>query len=265
MGDDAARLRLGQGFKVYQSAFYQYVVIPMNKVGTITDNLSVRVLSAIATTGTAVTDGTSDSIDGSLVDERTRNIVFQFNPPIYLTANTQYYWSLERSGTASASNYWRVAEDTGANYGDGVAYDYSTAGSYVATSPASDFCFAVFRQADRWIPFKQKRSGLDGWEYRRVGSDQIWLPYLPRDMAPVRIRGLAPLAETAATLAAETVAVPIRPEWVEAFAVNYLLGGRSGRQSVDNYHQGARTWAEKILMGPKPLRMLPPNSIRVYA
>lgn len=260
LGDATARTEIAQGFKVGTSAFYKYFVIPMLEVGTVTDNINLEVhTDSTGPSGTTVTYGTSDTITGSNLDEGLRNIVFQFNPAIYLSADTQYHMVLTRSGSVSSSNYYRVCEDDDNGYGDGTMYT-SDGTTYTAVA-GSDLIFAIFRESDRWIALKQKRSGIDGWEYRRIGSDQIYIPFLPYDMAPMRIRGLSAIAE----VSTETATVPIRPEWVEAFAVDFLLSGRSGVLSPDNYSMGAKEWARQVMSRPRPTRPLPPNSVRIFA
>ena len=260
MGDATARTEIAQGFKVSTTGFYQWVVIPMLEVGTVTDNLVLEIQTdSTGPSGTIVTYGTSDSVTGSGLDEAFRNVVFKFDPPVFLTGGTQYHLVITRSGSVSSTNYYRVGEDDDNGYGDGTLYT-SDATTYTAVT-GSDLCFAIFRASDRWIPFKQRRSGVVGWEYRRVGEDQIFLPALPSDMTPIRIRGLAAIAETTT----ETATIPIRPEWVEAFAVQYLAASRAGRALPDNYAQQAALWADVIMRRPKPIRHLPANSIRVFA
>lgn len=261
LGDATARTRLFQGFQVTATGYYAWVVVAMNRVGSPTDNLSIEIHSNSAgiPSGTVLTYGTSDNVTGSTLDEQLRYVVFQFDPPVFLTSGTQYHLVFIRSTAVNSTNYYRLAEDDDNTYASG------TAGTYNATTytgvTGSDFCFGVFRASDRWISFKQRRSGINGWEYRRVGADFIWLPSLPRDMSPIRIRGLSAIAE----VTVETTNVPIRPEWVEAFAIDFLLSGRSGRSLPDNYAQGAKEWARQTMSRPRPTRKLPHSAVRVFA
>ena len=261
LGDATARTRLFQGFKVNQTGYYGWVVVAMNKVGSPTDNLTIQIHgdSSGVPDGTALTYGTSDTVDGSTLDEQLRYVVFRFDPPVFLTSGTQYHLVFVRSTAVNATNYYRLAEDDDDNYADGTAGTYDAV-TYTGVT-GSDFCFAVFRHSDRWISFKQRRSGIAGWEYRRIGTDFIWLPYLPRDMVPIRLRGLTAIAE----VTTETATVPIRPEWVEAFAVDFLLSGRTGKTTSDTYAQGAREWARQTMARPRPTRPLPHNAIRIFA
>lgn len=261
LGDATARTRLFQGFKVNVDGWYEWVSVAMNKIGSPTDNLTVEIHtdSAGVPSGTTVTSGTSDTVTGSTLDERVRYVPFRFDPPVYLTNGTQYHLVLRRSTAVDAVNYYRVAEDDDNTYADGTlgTYDGST---YTAVS-GSDACFALFSASTRWRPIRN-------WEYRRIGSDVIYLPSLPDDGTPIRLRGAAALAAasvgSAATNATENLAITIPPEYMIAYAVYQLTSGRAGRQSQDNFNQMAQ-WASRILDKPRPRRGLPANSVQVWA
>jgi hypothetical protein len=264
LGDATARTRLTQGFKVNQSGWYEYLSVAMNKVGSPTDNLTAAIhtdSSGIAS-GTVITDGTSDTVLGSGLDERTRYVVFRFNPPIYLTGGTQYHFVLARSTSVNASNYYRLAEDSSGSYSDGTAGTYN-ASIYAAVS-ASDFCFALFTASTRWLPLRHK---VD-WEYRRVGSDTLYIQRLPNEGAPVRLRGGAALSAasigSSATTVTEATAITIPPEYMISFAIKHLLGDRVGRSLSDNYGQALQA-AMSVIDKPKPRRALPPNVVMVHA
>jgi len=257
MGDVAARTRLWQGFQVDQAGWYEWFSLALNLVGTITDNLILDVMtdSSGVPSGTTVTDGTSDTLTGSTLDERLKYVVFRFNPPIYLAANTQYHMVLRRSAAVSSANYFRWAEDTGNTYGDGTAGTGDGSNVYTAVS-GSDFSFAIFPASTKWVELPPS-----GWGYRRVGGDFILLKVLPYDGTPIRLRGLAAIAE----VSVETTAIPVRADWVEAYALAELLSGHAGKTLSDNYAQAARIWSENVLHRPRPYRILPPNSIKIYA
>ena len=266
MGDATARTRLWQGFQVPQDGWYEWFSLYMDKVGSPTDNLTLQLHtdSSGIPSGTLVSDvdGTgndsiTDNVVGTGLQNSPRNVVFRFDPPIYLTGGTQYHIVLTRSGAVDASNFYRWGEDTGGNYGTGTAGTYN-ATTYSAVT-GSDFIFAVSAASSLWIPFRAKSE----WAYRRVGSDFIHLTTLPTEGTPMRIRGGAAIAEIAATT--ETTDIPIRAEWAEAFAIQYLLSGRAGANLPDNYAEGARMWAANLLKGPRPYRSLPANAVRVSA
>lgn len=257
LGDATARTRLFQGFKINVSGWYEWVSVAIGKVGSPTDNLTVDIQtdSAGVPSDTAITNGVSDTVVGSTLDERTRYVPFRFDPPVFLTADTQYHLVFKRSAAVDASNYYRLAEDTDGTYTDGTAGTYAPS-TYTAVS-GSDFCFAVFAASTRWRPLK-------GWSYRRIGSDIIHLPNLPPDGTPIRIRGGAPLSAFSSTSATEATAITIPPEYMIAYAVYQLTSARAGRSLPDNYNQMAQ-WATRILDKPRPRRALPPNTVQVWA
>ena len=248
--------RLAQGFKVGTTGYYEWVSVAVRKVGSPTDNLVLTVMtnSSGVASGTGVTDGTSDNYDGASLEERIRYAPIRLSPPVLLTQGTQYHWSLTRSGSTSDTNYYELAEDTDGGYGDGVAQTYS--GSYTAVS-GSDFCFAVFPASTNWQVLAPKT----GWQYRRIGSDVLYIPGSFYDGTPIRVAGGAAIAE----ISAETDTVPIRPEYVEAKAIVYLLGSKTAASYGSNYGAAARLWAEPILAQPRPTRALPPNAVIVRA
>jgi len=255
MGDATARTRLWQGFQVSQTGFYEYFALALNEVGTTTGTISIQVQtnSSGIPSGTQVTDSPSATITGSTLDGRTRYVVFRFDPPIFLTGATQYHIVLLRSNAVDSVNYYRWAEDDDNSYSSGTAgtYDGTT---YTAVS-GSDFCFAVFAASSLWIPYSRRH-----WEYRQVGADFIRLGLLPPDGTPIRLRGGSAIAE----VSDETTNIPIDVHYVEAFAINYLLSGRVGKSSPDDYRAGALIWAQNYLARPRPTRSLPPNSVHVY-
>ena len=260
LGDATARTRLSQGFKVNVNGWYEWVTVAMNKIGSPTDNLTVDIQtdSSGVPSDTAVTDGTSDTVLGSGLNERTKYVPFRFDPPVFLTADTQYHIVLKRSTAVNASNYYRVAEDTGGTYSYGTLATYAPS-TYTAVS-GSDISFAVFAASTRWRPIRN-------WKYRRVGDGLIYLPTLPHDAVPIRIRGAtalsAPSVGSSATAATEALAVTIPPEYMIAYAAYQLTSARAGRNLPDNYNQMAQ-WATRILDKPKPRRPLPPNALQVF-
>lgn len=254
MGDAAARTSLGQGFKVQQTGYYEWFMVAARKVGSPTDNLTLAVHtdSSGVPSGTTVTDGTSDTFDGSTLDERFRYIPFRFDPPIRLTSGTQYHMVFDRAGANDATNYYQWAEDTDNSYGDGTASTFDNT-TYTAVS-GSDFCFAIYAASTDWHQIMPKR----GWEYRRIGTDVLYIPGGYTEGCPIRIAGSTAIAE----VSTETATVPIRPEYVEAYAIDYLLSTPAAK---DQSLSQARHWADKILRTPKPTRNIPNNAIRVYA
>ena len=255
MGDATARTRIWQGFQVGLDGWYEWVCLYIDKVGSPTGNLTVQIHtdSAGIPSGTTVTDGTSDTFDGATVDARGRFIPFRLDPPVFLVGGTQYHIVLVRSDAVSASAYWRWAEDDDNGYGLGTAGTYD-ATTYTAVS-GSDFIFHVFPASTEWTPISRSN-----WEYRRVGADFIAIKVLPNEGTPIRLRGGAAIAEPTA----ETTTLAVEPDYVEAFALDWLLSGRAGMVYPDNYATAAREWARHRLERPRPSRPIPANAIRVY-
>ena len=261
LGDTSSRQRIFQGFRVNVSGWYEWVSLAMAKVGSPTGNLTLQIHgdSSGLPDGTPLINGTSDTVIGSTVDERMRYVVFRFDPPVFLTAATQYHL-VSGSVTVDASHYFRIAKDTDATYTDGGlgTWDGST---YTLIATGADAAFAIFAASTRWRPLK-------GWSYRRVGSDIIHIPNLPDDGTPIRLRGAAPLVAastgSAATNATENTAITIPPEYMIAYAVYQLTSARAGRSLPDNYNQMAQ-WATRILDKPRPRRAIPPNSVQIWA
>lgn len=258
LGDATARTRLSQGFKVYETGMYEWVSVAMNKVGSPTDSLTctINTNSSGVPSGTVPTNGTSDTVTGSTLDERLRYVVFRFDPPVYLSADTTYHLVLARSTAVDSTNYYNVAEDTSNVYSDGTLSTYDDATWSAVTG--SDIGFAIFAASTLWIPLRHK----SGWEYKRVGSDFIYIPKLPREGTPIRIRGGAAIAEPTA----ETDNIPVRTEYVVAYAIQELLANASGRRGSRDSTGQARAWAEHVMKStPRPIRHLPPNAIQVFA
>lgn len=254
-----------QGFQVQIQGYYEWFSFGLGRVGSPTDALTMQIMTDDGTgkpSGSIVTNGTSSTVSYQMVGARYGYNVFRFDAPVYLAASTQYHMVITRSTAANADHFYIAAEDTNGNYGYGTAGTYNSAGGTYTAIPGSDFTFTVIRASSLWMPFKQgRRNASDGWQYRRVGGDQIFLPHLPQDGIPCRIRGLAAISEISAS---ETATIPIRPDHCEAYTLKYLLSGRAGRQLQDNYAQTAAVWAQNVLAVPRPQRALPAGSIEVF-
>jgi hypothetical protein len=254
LGDVTARTRLGQGFQCPQDTLVSYIAVYMGKVGAPTDNLTcvVETDSSGVPSGTAVTNGTSGTVAGSTLQTRARYVVFTFDPPLLLTQDTQYHLTLRKSTAVSATDYYTVGEDTSAQYSYGTA-STRDASTWTAVS-TSDFLFAVSPASNLWVPMAKAN-----WRYQPQNTDQLKLMKLPREGVPIRLRGGAAIAR----VSAETDSIPVRPEYVEAFALAYLQRGKAGRQSPDNFGQNLQAWSAELGIVPPPARSLPANSVRI--
>ena len=219
-GDATARTRVWQGFKVGTEGLYRYLVVHMHTVGTPTGTVIADIMadSSGVPDGTAISPyGSSQALTGSNLPSEPGYVVFTFNPPVFLSENTQYHLVLRRSVSVDASNYFRVSEDNEGAYNDGTAGIYDAA-TYTAVS-ASDLCFAIFIASDKWLTLAPKL-----WNINRLSTNNIVFRKGPTEATPIRIVGLAPIAE----VSAETDTIPIRPEWLTQFVVQDLLNPRSG-------------------------------------
>lgn len=253
-GDVAGRTRVGQGFQVSSQGLYSYIAVYMGVVGAPTDNLTcvVETNSSGVPSGTAVTDGTSDTVAGTLLQTRLRLVVFSFTPPMLLLENTTYHLTLRRSGAADSSNYYIVGEDNGNNYANGTL-STRDASAWTAVS-GSDLLFAISPQGD-WISL-----GRQFWDKAESSTDSLLIKKLPSEGTPFRLRGGADLAR----LSAENDNCPIRPDWAVSWAVAYLKSARAGTASRDNHAVGSAAWMRQMGLQPLPRRREQPSTARFF-
>ena len=259
LGDAAARTRVGQGFRLLQSepALIAYISVFMAKVGSPTDNLTIVVetnTSGLPST-TAVTDGTSDAVDGSTLDTRMRNQVFAFTPPLLLDGSTTYHFTLRRSGATDASNYYTLGEDDENHYGDGAMSLYGGA-AWTAVS-GSDLLFAVFPQAD-WLKLTPSN-----WEYLpQSTADQLLIRKLGAyDGTPIRLRGGAAIARPTA----ETTSVALDPGFIEAYAMAFLRRSQVGMTNVpDASGQAGQILSAALALPQGPQRPYPSGTVKIW-
>ena len=255
VGNATASRRVGQGFKVPQAGFYQYFSIYMKKQAAPTDNWTLQIETDTAglPSGTLVTGGTSGTVAGSLLHVQSRFVVFTMASPVYLSANTQYHWTLQRaSDTVDATNYLWVGEDTAGGYGDGTASIWNTTWGAIAGSP--DFIFAVSPAGVSWV-----RLAPANIEYVGTTAAALRFKKLPVEGTPIRLVGRGAIAR----VSAETDAIPIDPDYCERYATTYLESQLAGYSRADNHNQAMQAALQGLALLPQR-RMLPAaNSIRV--
>lgn len=253
-GDAAGRTRVGQSFQVSQQGLYAYIAVYMGVVGAPTDNLTcvVETNSAGIPSGTAVTDGTSDTVAGTLLQTRKRLVVFSFTPPMLLLEDTTYHFTLRRSGAADAAAYYVVGEDDGNNYPDGTL-SVRDATTWTAVS-GSDLLFAICPQAD-WVSLAPIF-----WKKADSSTDSILIKKLPTEGTPFRLMGGADIAR----LSAEADVCPVRPDWVVSYAAGYLKSLRAGTASRDNHAIGSAAWLRQIGLQPMATRREMANTRRFF-
>jgi hypothetical protein len=115
-GGSGTNEQQAQSFKVRASHDLTYMMFRMTKSGSPTDNLNVE----IATTAGGSAIGTSDAVAASSVPTAQGWVRFDFSTPVALTAGTQYYARVVRSGSRDATNFCNLWHDlAGEAYGDG--------------------------------------------------------------------------------------------------------------------------------------------------
>lgn len=255
-GDAAARTRVGQGFQIPQRGLIGYIAVYMWKVGTPTDNITIVVEtnSSNVPSGTAVTNGTSDTFVASSIPDKPGWVVFTFDPPMLLNADTTYHWTLRRSAAVSASNYFLLAEDASDTYGDGDISLYDS--SAWAATATSDFCFAVSVTGSTWVELAPAY-----WKYNPAASDELYIAAVDRfwEGTPIRIRGGAAISTTST----ETDNIPARPEWIEKVARIVLQGDRTGHPSGNNHAAGLEAQLRSAMLWPPAARPFPANWVHI--
>lgn len=257
LGALAAGARLSNGFQVSETGLYRYLLVYLNKVGSPTDNLTcvIETNGSGLPSGSIVTNGTSGNVTGASVHTRPRYVVFTFDPPVLLSADTQYHFSLRRSGAVSAVNYFQAGEDTGNHYSYGQLGTYNSDTTTWTAVSGSDLIFSVLSDTLDWSPLAP-----DFWKYVSLSADDLHLRYLGAEGVPYRIRGGAAIAR----VSAETDSIPLRAEWVEAAALAYLHRGKTGKLSTDNHQAGTGNWLQAMGIAPHPRRRIPAHAVQVW-
>lgn len=258
LGYDSNTQYVTQSFTVPQTGWYEYVSVPLKKVGTPSYGVTLTIESDSSgdPSGVAGSVGSSNTVAVTDIDsQRFRYIVFRLSSAVRLTAGTTYHIVLKMSTASnSTSNYYQVSEDTSKGYGDGDIASGSTVPAWTRTT-TSNMAFVLFTASDRWLPMER-----ENWKLVRGTTSSVRIPRLPNEGTPFRIHGLAPIAH----VTAESDVVQVRPEFVRALAILELLSGRVGQVKTDNYADGARVWAQQVQVRPNPRTPLPPNSVRVF-
>lgn len=258
LGDATARTALWQTFQVHRTGNFGYVSVYLNKVGSPSGDLTLRVqtTSGGVPTGTTVTDGTV-TVTGSTLDTKSRYVVFQFSPPVFLQSDTTYALVIT-SSTIDSNNYYRWGEDTDSGYIFGNAGTYNGVAYSALTS---DFCFRIFSAVDTWITLRQKV----GWDYIPLGSavatgaNTLYLPALAYDGTPVRLIGRAAISRPSA----ETSSLAIPVEYAEAYAIRHLIENNVGRALPDDYKSLFAAANGILATANHRRRLLPPNAVRL--
>ena len=258
LGYDSNTQYVSQSFTVQQTGWFQYISVPIKKVGTPAYGVTLTIESNSSGDPAAITGGVGSSNTVAVADidsERFRYIVFKLSSAVRLTASTLYHIVLKMSTASnSTSNYYQVSEDTSKGYADGDIASGSTVPAWTRTT-TSNMAFVLFTASDRWLVMNKSN-----WEIVRGSSNYLRIPRLPYEGAPFRIHGLAPLAH----VTAESDVVNVRPDYVRAHAILELLSSRVGQVRTDNYAEGARAWAQMIQLRPNPRTPLPKNSRKVF-
>ena len=114
----------GQSFTTVDAFALSGISFIVDKLGSPTDNFYCVITSALLG-DTPITNGTSDTIAGADIPADAEWLEFVFSTPPSLSATTQYYAKLYRSGSYDSSNAIMIGYCISPAYGDGT-YIYKT-------------------------------------------------------------------------------------------------------------------------------------------
>lgn len=142
--------KLAQSFEISTATVISEVDLWLKKVGSPTGNLTVEIQtdSAGEPSGTAVTNGTSNTVSASTLTTSFADITFSFSSNPSLASGTTYWIVLTTADTQSNTNYVVWGADTSTpSYADGemLGEDASTWGAlsadaiFTVTAPATQY------------------------------------------------------------------------------------------------------------------------------
>lgn len=111
-GQDSSHLYQAYAFTPTNSGAVSYVKVTLLKSGTITDNLTVSIYATSGSSPASSALGTSSAVTGSLVTGAGAPLIFPFSSGPNLTAGTQYWIAVTRSGAADAANFFQFCSDS---------------------------------------------------------------------------------------------------------------------------------------------------------
>jgi hypothetical protein len=130
---------LGQSFTTVGSVSPDTIFLRLQKVNSPTDNLYVEIVST-SITGTVL--ATSDDIAASSVSTTMGWVSFTFPIPASLSASTQYYLRLWRTGSRDTTNLVRWKNSTDSSYSLGARYSLDS-GTWSSAHATNDFAFVI--------------------------------------------------------------------------------------------------------------------------
>jgi hypothetical protein len=107
--------RLGQTITTTGAIDVANVVLKVQTVASPTDALLVKIYASNKTTLL----GTSRSVDSSLMSGSLTDFSFTFNSAVSLSATTEYFIVVERTGSLDNTNYYSVGTNTAGGYAGG--------------------------------------------------------------------------------------------------------------------------------------------------
>jgi len=133
--------KAGQTFRLSEDAYVLSIVTKMRRVGTVSDDIILKVYASDKATLLATSVNT---ITGSTISLSASFCTFYFSGVgLSLQANTTYFLEISRTGSYSTSNYYKAFRTSSNVYADGQSYKYD--GSWI--SEAFDLRFTVnYRQ-----------------------------------------------------------------------------------------------------------------------
>lgn len=120
LGNVSGNTRQSIKFKGYASTTSTQIKVVMKKVGSPTDDLTLEIQgdSGGSPDGTAITNGTSNTLGGGSVTTQLVEYTFTFASAFTLAANTTYWLVFKRSGATNGSNYYQIADWEITSYGN---------------------------------------------------------------------------------------------------------------------------------------------------
>lgn len=153
VGDVDARTRLAQSFSITDvdaaTIKLENITIELQKTSSPVDNIfaEIQTDSAGSPSGTVITNGTSDSINGASLFAFMTTQKFVWSTPPTLTSGTTYWIVFRRSGINDATNYYRILDAGASTYAGGSAATYTASSGLWASIP-NDLQMQILMELD---------------------------------------------------------------------------------------------------------------------
>jgi hypothetical protein len=145
-GNNAISEAVAQSFTPASAIDVTSIRVALNKSGTPTDNVSLKIYSDTGANLPNASLGTADNVyNGANVSTTQSWVEFHFATPVSLSASTKYWMVLERSTAVDGSNNYLVRYNSGSVYAsNGVSVRNS--GTWGAESSTNDMVFQILTE-----------------------------------------------------------------------------------------------------------------------